>query len=181
MVAVKLRSWERFHNLDSPATRLRYYRVGDNGMRTAKRVAGLITAAWVVGVSVLVFRSEAELKTLPLNSLGDFLADVFAPIAFVWLVVAVWSQSAELREQRAELALTREELGLTREAMKEQRQAMQAQAGEAKKQGEYIETQTKLLQAEERSIPCHSCSRGINAAFGDRDVLRTTAPTGKCR
>lgn len=72
---------------------------------------------------------------------GDFLAGVFAPIAFLWLVAAVWIQSDELREQRKELALTRKEFELNRSVMEQQ-------AEEARKQAEYIAAQTKLLTEE---------------------------------
>lgn len=44
------------------------------------------------------------------NELGDFLAGAFAPVAFLWLIVAVYIQSRELAAQRAELSLTREEM-----------------------------------------------------------------------
>ena len=112
-------------------------------MLTTKRVAGLITAIWVVVVGTLIVHSESSLEALRLNELGDFLAGLFAPIAFVWLVAAVWIQSAELKEQRVELALTREE-------MNHQRQVMTAQAEESRKQAEYIGKQTDILEAEER-------------------------------
>lgn len=78
---------------------------------------------------------------LTANEWGDFLAGVFAPIAFLWLVATVWIQSDELREQRKELALTRKEFELNRAVMIEQ-------AEEAKKQAEYISTQTQLLSDE---------------------------------
>lgn len=72
------------------------------------------------------------------NTLGDFLAGVFAPAAFAMLFAAVWIQSDELREQRKELILTRREFEYNREVMK-------AQAEEAKKQAEFIGEQTNLL------------------------------------
>ncbi|MGV1918028.1 hypothetical protein [Rhizobium sp. 22-785-1] len=80
-------------------------------------------------------------KCLTANEWGDFLAGVFAPIAFLWLVATVWIQSDELREQRKELALTRNEFELNRKVMIEQ-------AEEARKQAEYISTQTQFLAEE---------------------------------
>lgn len=83
-----------------------------------------------------------DAKPLTLNEWGDFIAGVSAPVAFVWLVVAVALQSIELREQRKELAYTRAEFVSNRAVMKEQ-------ANEAKRQAEFIEQQTKLLVSEQ--------------------------------
>ncbi len=62
------------------------------------------------------------------NAIGDTLAGIFAPLAFIWIVVTVFLQSQELREQRKELELTRAELKLARKAQEEQLKVMQAQA-----------------------------------------------------
>lgn len=47
---------------------------------------------------------------LTANEWGDFLAGVFAPVAFGGLVVTIWIQSDELRAQREEIAQTRKVL-----------------------------------------------------------------------
>ena len=66
------------------------------------------------------------------NELGDFLAGAFAPVAFLWLVAAVFIQSRELAAQRQELEFTRAEAQLMRvevnasvNQMTEQTQVMQ--------------------------------------------------------
>jgi hypothetical protein len=46
---------------------------------------------------------------LDLNEFGDFLAGAFAPLAFLWLVLAVILQSAELKDQRIALIAQLEE------------------------------------------------------------------------
>jgi hypothetical protein len=71
-----------------------------------------------------------------LNILGDLLAGLFAPVAFIWLVVAVMIQSKELAAQREELALTREE-------MQESRAVMQKQADAADQQTRLAIVSTK--------------------------------------
>jgi hypothetical protein len=73
---------------------------------------------------------------------GTFVAGVFAPIAFIWLVAAVWIQSQELAEQREELRLTRHEF-------EENRKVMQEQAEEARRQAEFIGLQTSLLKEQD--------------------------------
>jgi hypothetical protein len=69
-----------------------------------------------------------EFSDLPSNAIGDTLAGIFAPLAFIWIVVTVFLQSLELAEQRKELALTRIELQLAREAQEAQLKVMQKQA-----------------------------------------------------
>jgi hypothetical protein len=64
----------------------------------------------------------------PPNAIGDTLAGIFAPLAFIWIVVTVFLQSHELSEQKKELSLTRDELKLAREAQEAQLKVMQKQA-----------------------------------------------------
>lgn len=116
------------------------------GMKLA--LFGVATFLWLaIAIYLGYFAHNPETNCtgtfacLTANEWGDFLAGVFAPIAFLWLVATVWIQSDELREQRKELALTRKEFELSRSVMKEQ-------ADEAKKQAEYISTQTQLLSDE---------------------------------
>lgn len=73
-----------------------------------------------------------------LNSLGDFLSGIFAPLAFFWLVVSVKTQSKELAAQREELAMTRQEFVDNREVMREQ-----AAAAEAHK--DFVQQQTEIM------------------------------------
>lgn len=79
------------------------------------------------------------------------MAGGFAPIAFIWLVIAVFIQSSELRAQRHELALNRAEFKLNREVL-------QSQVEEAKKQAEYIGRQTQFLE-EQRMV--HEFERAL--------------------
>jgi hypothetical protein len=114
-------------------------------------VACVATVAWLGASLALGWNAATScdqgagtFSCLKANEWGDFLAGVFAPVAFFWLVAAVWIQSAELREQRKELALTREEFI-------HQREVMQAQTDEAKKQAEFIGTQTSILRSEDEA------------------------------
>ena len=58
-----------------------------------------------------------------LNELGDFLAGVFTPLAFGWLVYGYFLQTRELGLQRQELALTRDKLGEQVELLKKRDEA----------------------------------------------------------
>lgn len=54
--------------------------------------------------NVFVTRGGAsEIAELQLNALGDFLAGSFAPLAFMWLVIAVFVQKEELQAQLREV------------------------------------------------------------------------------
>lgn len=78
---------------------------------------------------------------LSANEWGDYFAGVFAPLAFFWLIATVWIQSNELKEQRRELILTRKEF-------EHNRSVLQAQADEARKQAEFIGSQTDMLRTD---------------------------------
>ncbi len=54
----------------------------------------------------------------PPNEFGDALAGIFAPLAFLWLVVATFLQRDELQAQRKELEQNREALMLQAEELK---------------------------------------------------------------
>jgi hypothetical protein len=114
---------------------------------------GIATVFWVVGACLILLFAHGPvgcsgfLPCLEANEWGDFLAGIFAPVAFMWLVATVWIQSDELRAQRRELRLTRLEFRLNRSAI-------ESQVLEAKRQAEFIGEQTKIIKedaAERRS------------------------------
>ncbi|MGI9402766.1 MAG: hypothetical protein ACR2O0_16030 [Rhizobiaceae bacterium] len=126
-----------------------------------KRIIGgafVVTAIWLFTAVLIVLFWSAQCPDLPAdsgwtkryldcrppNEIGDFLAGIFATLAFIWLMVAVFLQSMELAAQREELSLTREEL-------KEQRKVMRATMAESRKQAEFIGQQTEILRSEQTS------------------------------
>jgi hypothetical protein len=60
-------------------------------------------------ISVVAFKFD-DFLSLPLNSLGDFLAGVFSPIAFLWLVLGFLQQGDELKQGTDALRLQASEL-----------------------------------------------------------------------
>ncbi|MGR9271824.1 hypothetical protein [Rhizobium leguminosarum] len=58
--------------------------------------AGIFSAFWLIGAAIIAWQfhcgNHAPIK---INEWGDFAAGVSAPLAFVWLVVAVLLQSTE--------------------------------------------------------------------------------------
>lgn len=65
------------------------------------------------------------------NEVGDFLAGIFAPLAFLWLATAVFIQQNELAAQRQEL--------------RDSRKVALQQVAEARRNVTYISEQTKML------------------------------------
>lgn len=61
------------------------------------------------------------------NELGDFLAGVFTPVAFGWLIYGYFLQRNELRLQREELHFQRNELRLQHEELKGTRETLGVQ------------------------------------------------------
>ncbi|WP_149931189.1 hypothetical protein [Acinetobacter soli] len=51
-----------------------------------------------------------EISNLKLNEIGDYLAGVFAPLAFLWLVFGYYQQGQELKQNTEALRLQAEEL-----------------------------------------------------------------------
>lgn len=92
-----------------------------------KRKAAVISIVYLVGILVVAAwqvhsygQPSNWIEAAHLNSLGDFLAGVFAPVAFIWVAVAVFIQSRELSAQRDELVRTRKEYEENRAVMTQQ-------------------------------------------------------------
>ncbi|QDZ01960.1 hypothetical protein FQ775_17125 [Nitratireductor mangrovi] len=109
----------------------------------AATVIFLAVAAIIVGP--VDWQLWARLRNLSLNELGDFLAGLFAPLAFVWLAAAVGIQAQELKSQRRELRLTRKEFEQSRTVAEETRREIAQQAEAARKNAEFVGRQTEIL------------------------------------
>lgn len=77
------------------------------------------------------------------NELGDTLSGAFAPVAFLWLMGAVFIQSQELKAQR-------EELDETQEVMRAQLQVSLQQVEETRASTELFRKQTEILERDQR-------------------------------
>ncbi|MDH1068476.1 hypothetical protein N5B96_03045 [Acinetobacter johnsonii] len=105
----------------------------------------LLTLGWMAIVFYLWQYSGIK-KPDELNAVGDFLAGVFAPLAFFWLVRGYYQQGEELRQntqalkmqsdelansvlqQQHIVALTREELEITKKELERQRKLRKSHA-----------------------------------------------------
>lgn len=78
------------------------------------RRAGILTSIWLF-CAVLAYVAKAShpnfnVSEIKLNEWGDFIAGFTSPLAFGWLVVAVFIQRNELRAQIRELEASRQAL-----------------------------------------------------------------------
>lgn len=82
-----------------------------------------------------------QFNCMSLNEFGDFLAGTFAPLAFLWLLIAVFYQ-------RADLAETRRAFDIQLTEAQNQSNALQAELAFSKARGvrEQIETMLKVLR-----------------------------------
>ena len=102
-----------------------------------------LTIGYIVFVAWYWSDQSSSLAELKPNEFGDFLAGVFAPLAFLWLVLgflqqgmelrnsadALWLQGEELRnsveQQRSLVEVTREQLSLERAVLDAQREEIE--------------------------------------------------------
>ncbi|HEC53796.1 MAG TPA: hypothetical protein ENI30_00210 [Gammaproteobacteria bacterium] len=82
-------------------------------------LGGVVTGAYLVGVATLVYWKRTNIPDLELNEIGDFLAGVFGPVAFLWLVLGYLQQGRELKLSSEALQLQAQELKNSVEQQKE--------------------------------------------------------------
>lgn len=80
-------------------------------MKLKSEVVGVgLTALYLLLVAGMVYWKWDTLPQLGLNELGDFLAGVFGPVAFLWLILGYLQQGRELRLSSEALQLQATEL-----------------------------------------------------------------------
>lgn len=75
-----------------------------------KRIGVVVSVIWLVGAGLYVGFMWSKIFALQPNEFGDFLAGVFAPLAFFWLVLGFYQQGEELRASVDALTLQSEEM-----------------------------------------------------------------------
>lgn len=73
-------------------------------------VGALFTCVYLITLAWLTRGRWADVSTLHLNELGDFLAGAFGPLAILWLVLGYFQQGIELRQNSKALHMQAEEL-----------------------------------------------------------------------
>lgn len=84
---------------------------------------GLITTTvWLVVVALVLLLNAPDLVHMKPNEWGDFFSGMFAPLAFLWLVLGYLQQGQELRVSSNALHLQAEEL---RNSVEQQRELVE--------------------------------------------------------
>jgi hypothetical protein len=113
-------------------------------------LVGLIfTLTYLTGAGWYVGYGQQSISTLELNALGDFLAGVFSPLAFLWLVLGFLQQGEELRQNGEALRLQAEEL---RKSVEHQEQLVLATREQVEFEKSVVERQAQQLANKERPI-----------------------------
>ncbi|MGB0126610.1 MAG: hypothetical protein WBP72_03150 [Rhodocyclaceae bacterium] len=110
---------------------------------------GLVaTIIWIATMALLFRWSGTEASHLRPNEWGDFFAGIFAPLAFLWLVLGYLQQGEELRLSTEALRLQAEEL---KNSVEQQRELVEVTRQQV--EGEREALAFERLQREEEARP----------------------------
>lgn len=82
-------------------------------------IGTVFTLIYLIGFTWFIYGRLPNLQTMDLNSVGDFLAGSFGPIAFFWLILGFMQQGMELRISAKALEAQAKELRSSVEQQKE--------------------------------------------------------------
>ncbi|KEO87346.1 hypothetical protein EH30_06855 [Erythrobacter sp. JL475] len=123
--------------------------MSDDKRGDQKQSSTVLTIAGVIATSIyLIFigwywRDQSQsLLALSPNEFGDFLAGVFAPLAFLWLVLGFIQQGIELRNSAKALWLQGQEL---KNSVEQQRELVEVTREQLKFDSKILEEQRKEL------------------------------------
>jgi len=125
----------------------------------------IITAIYISGISWLLFDRLPQLKTMPLNEIGDFLAGIFGALAFFWLVIGYFMQNQELKNTNDSISLQIKELQSTT-AISNRSLLLQEEQWKRKKALDHNNSQPKFY--------CENSNFKINQVSHERYKLRVT-------
>jgi len=96
-------------------------------MEVKRKNTGIfISVAWVAFWLVVLYAKGPDEAKMDLNEWGDFMAGMFAPLAFLWLVLGYMQQGEELKQNTEALLQQEEALRLQ---VEELRQSVEQQRG----------------------------------------------------
>jgi len=131
-------------------------------MQNRRTVLGiLLSVAWLATAVLLLLMETDKTRAMTPNEWGDFLAGVFAPLAFLWLVLGYMQQGDELRLSTEALRLQAEEL---RNAVDQQRELVAVSRQQVESEREALEFERTLRQ--DLSLPRFSVSEAGGSFSG---------------
>lgn len=105
----------------------------------------VLTVAYLGLFAFYYCNSSQSFLDLKLNEAGDLFAGLFAPLAFLWMVMAILLQ-------RKELSLQREELASTNEQLKRQSDVLETQLETSIMSRNRIEIEEDLLSLKDQLV-----------------------------
>ena len=130
-----------------------------SGIGVAGTLIYLVSVVWLLG--------DKEFDTLNPNEIGDFLAGIFSPLAFLWLVLGYFQQGSELRASREALKLQAEEL---KNSVEQQKGLVEVSRKQLEAEFSARETEHKINSA--RSQPVLVIGR-VNSLYGITDASQS--------
>lgn len=105
-------------------------------MNSKNLIIGIsITVVWFLVIGVFCVQNNFVFTNRELNSLGDFLAGIFAPVAFLWLILGYLQQGKQLDQNT--------------KALEQQEKALQLQINEMK---ESVKQQKEIALINEKTL-----------------------------
>ncbi|WP_137753221.1 hypothetical protein [Sphingopyxis sp. L1A2A] len=131
-------------------------------VRSNKLMIGgiVITITYLVIIAIYGWSSWGDAKNLKLNELGDFLAGVFSPLAFLWLVLGYFQQGEELRHSADALWLQGQEL---QNSVTQQRQLVEVTREQLAHERETASAVEKRIAAENEAAELRAARSRIDA------------------
>lgn len=108
----------------------------------------IISILWLLIVFVNIYLLRADAFAMKPNEWGDFFAGVFAPLAFLWLVLGYLQQGEELKLSTKALLLQAEEL---KNSVEQQRELVEVSRQQVESEREALNYERKLR--EEAAMP----------------------------
>ncbi len=98
------------------------------GRKRLARTGLALSGLYIAGLVIYLVVQGQNPANLRLNELGDFLAGVASPLAFLWLVLGYFQQGREIRLSSKALHLQARELRKSIDEQRKQNAAVNAQA-----------------------------------------------------
>lgn len=134
----------------------------------------VLMAVWLMWASKPTGETRwQEFIGLSLNNAGDYLAGMFSPLAFLWLVLGFFQQGEELRQNTEALRLQAEEL---RHSVEQQRQLVDVARAELDASLRTTEAARERMDRERREA-----EEAISPRFHVEAVQRMQAGDGRTK
>jgi len=118
----------------------------------------VLTIAYLFLLVILLNDRISTLAQMRLNEIGDFLAGIFGPVAFLWLVLGYFQQGIELKQNTKALELQAEEL---KNSVEQQRAMVEVSR-------QQFEAELEALQYERKRLEEAVQPKFITNGFGGR-------------